>query len=100
MMDKYLKFDNEAAMLDAMRSAGVLADDGNGNEIVPYYHKGSSIDVVGLIVDEPAVMDDEGTVTTPATFVPGCHVNIRGDIPAGLESYEIPAPETPARVWA
>jgi hypothetical protein len=98
-MDKYLKFDSETAMLEAMRSAGLLAVDEVGNEFVPFYHNGTTIDVVGLIVDTPAVMNEDGNITTEATFVEGWHVNLRGDIPVGLESYEIETPATPARVW-
>jgi hypothetical protein len=77
----------------------LLAVDEVGNEFVPCYHNGTAIDVVGLIVDTPAVIDEDGNVAVEATFVDGWHVNMRGDVPAGLKSYEIEASATPARVW-
>ncbi len=60
-------------------------------------------DVVGLIVDSPAELNENGEVTSEATYVDGVHVNIRaiGEDTSALESYRVdPEPNTPARVWA
>ena len=60
-------------------------------------------DIVGLIVDTPAELNEEGEVVTEATYVDGVHVNIRavGEDTSALEAYKVdPEPNTPARVWA
>jgi len=60
-------------------------------------------DIIGLIVDTPAELDEEGEVTSEATYVDGVHVNIRavGEDTSALEDYKVdPEPNTPARVWA
>ena len=60
-------------------------------------------DIVGLIVDTPAELNEEGEVVTEATYVDGIHVNIRaiGEDTSALEDYRVdPEPNTPARVWA
>ena len=60
-------------------------------------------DIVGLIVDTPAELNEEGEVVTDATYVDGIHVNIRavGEDTSALEDYKVnPEPNTPARVWA
>lgn len=60
-------------------------------------------DIVGLIVDTPAELDEEGEVISDATYVDGVHVNIRavGEDTSSLEDYRVdPEPNTPARVWA
>jgi hypothetical protein len=60
-------------------------------------------DVVGLIVDTPAELDEEGEILKDATYVDGLHVNVRavGEDTSALENYRVnPEPNTPARVWA
>ena len=60
-------------------------------------------DIVGLIVDTPAELNENGEVISDATYVDGVHVNIRaiGEDTSALESYRVdPEPNTPARVWA
>jgi hypothetical protein len=60
-------------------------------------------DIVGLIVDTPAELNEEGEVVNDATYVDGVHCNIRavGEDTSSLESYRVdPEPNTPARVWA
>ena len=60
-------------------------------------------DIVGLIVDTPSELDEEGEILKNATYVDGIHVNIRaiGEDTSALESYRVsPEPKTPARVWA
>lgn len=56
-------------------------------------------DVIGLIVDEQATYDSEWNELTPATYVPGWHVNslVEHD---GWEDYKIPEPDSPTRVYA
>lgn len=87
--DYYLKFVDEAAMLEVINNEGVN-------------YPGCFIDVVGKVVDVPAVVDENGKVTAEATFILGYHVNVRiiGELPDALKPFEIPAPATPARVWA
>jgi len=60
-------------------------------------------DVVGPIVDTPAVLNENDEVVSDATYVDGFHVNIRaiGEDTSALEDYRVdPEPNTPARVWA
>jgi len=61
-------------------------------------------DIVGLIVDTPAELNEEGEVVTEATYIDGVHVNIRlmpGESAEGLSDYLCdPTPVTPVRVWA
>lgn len=60
-------------------------------------------DIVGLIVDTPAELNEEGEIISEATYIDGVHVNIRavGEDTSALESYRVdPEPNTPARVWA
>lgn len=99
-MDHYLKFDDEQVMRAIFAGLDILVQDERGEWFVPAYHSGSAIDVVGLIVDAPAVLDEEGGIITGPTYVDGWHVNWRGDLPEELELYEIQTPATPARVWA
>jgi hypothetical protein len=69
-MDHYLKFTDESEMLAVFSEAKVLH------------------------------ADDDGNVTSEATFIDGWHVNWRGELPESLEAHEIESPTTPARVWA
>ena len=60
-------------------------------------------DIIGLIVDTPAELDENGEIISDATYVDGVHVNIRavGEDTSSLEDYRVdPEPNTPARVWA
>lgn len=59
-------------------------------------------DVVGLIVDSPAELNENGEVTSEATYVDGFHCNLRvlpGESIEGLENYAL-EPNSPSRVWA
>lgn len=50
-----------------------------------------SIDEIGEVVDEPAVIDPEsGELITPATFKAGWYVNAAGELPAAVEPYIVP----------
>lgn len=63
-------------------------------------------DIIGLIVDTPAELNEEGEVTSEATYVDGVHCNLRvlpseSELVEGLSDYLVePSPVTPARVWA
>ena len=63
-------------------------------------------DVVGLIVDQPAELNEDGEVVSDATYVDGVHCNLRvlpgeSELVEGLSDYLVdPTPATPARVWA
>jgi len=61
-------------------------------------------DIIGLIVDTPAELDENGEIISDATYVDGVHVNIRlmpGESAEGLSDYLCdPTPATPERVWA
>ena len=62
-----------------------------------------NMDIVGLIVDTPAELNENGEIISDATYVDGVHVNIRaiGEDTSALEDYKVnPEPNTPARVWA
>ena len=77
----YLRFADRAEQQSAFIEAGIVA---NGEHVLPpeFHWRGiGDICVVGLLVDEPAVpgpADAHGCPTsgTPATFLPGWHVNI------------------------
>lgn len=93
MSDHYLKFVNEMEMLEAFSDISVGGD-------VPSRHNEAAIDIVGLIVDQPASIDFDGTVISEAIFVEGWHVNWYGHLPEEFGRYGIEAPATPARVRA
>lgn len=60
-----------------------------------------AVDVVGLIVETPAIFDADGNLVTEAVYAEGWHVNARcsGPLPEALVPFEIAAPATPAREW-
>ncbi|WP_027178770.1 hypothetical protein [Maridesulfovibrio bastinii] len=91
--DHYLKFTDEAEMLTVYQ---LPTDESEG-----ITYPGCSVDVVGMIVHTPAEIDEDGNVITEAVFSEGWHVNVRseGELPEALKPFEIPSPETPARVW-
>lgn len=57
-----------------------------------------SIDVIGTLYNNDAVIDDKGNIATPATQADGFHINSTRKI-AGLDAY-IVSPSTPRRVFA
>ena len=106
--DLYLKFENEDEMRSVLFEKVPTAWDNSDPETPieteweerPRFR---NIDVVGLIVDTPAELDEEGEIVSEATYVDGVHVNIRaiGEDISALEDYKVnPEPNTPARVWA
>ncbi len=56
-----------------------------------------NISIIGTIYNDDAVFDADGNIVTPATAVPGYHVNTT-ELPATLAQYEV-NPATPHRVY-
>lgn len=108
--DLYLKFESEEQMrsvlFEKVPTKFEDATEPDGEMVAVEFEERPrfrNIDVVGLIVDTPAVLDEEGEILKNATYVDGIHVNIRaiGEDTSALESYRVdPEPNTPARVWA
>jgi len=108
--DLYLKFKDEAEMRSVLfekvptKFEDATEPDG---EPIPVEFEERQIyrntDIVGLIVDSPAQLSEEGEIISEATYIDGVHVNIRavGEDTSALEDYKVnPEPNTPARVWA
>jgi hypothetical protein len=106
--DLYLKFADEAEMRSVLFEKVPTEWDRSDpeNPVATAWEERQlfrNTDIIGLIVDTPAVFDNDGNVVTEATFVDGFHVNIRavGEDTATLDAYKVdPEPNTPARVWA
>jgi hypothetical protein len=106
--DLYLKFADEAEMRSVLFEKVPTEWDRSDpeNPVATAWEERQlfrNTDIIGLIVDTPAVFDNDGNVVTEATFVDGFHVNIRaaGEDTAALDAYKVdPEPNTPARVWA
>ena len=106
--DLYLKFKDEAEMRSVLFEKVPTAWDNTDQENPietewEMRQRYRNTDIVGLIVDTPAELDEEGEVISDATYVDGVHVNIRavGEDTSSLEDYRVdPEPNTPARVWA
>ena len=106
--DLYLKFADEAEMRSVLFEKVPTAWDNTDpeNPIETEWEERQlfrNTDIIGPMVDTPAVLNEEGEVVTEATFVDGYHVNIRavGEDTAALDAYKVdPEPNTPARVWA
>ena len=106
--DLYLKFASEDEMRSVLFEKVPTAWDNTDQEnpIETEWEERQryrNTDIVGLIVDTPAELDEEGEIISDATYVDGIHVNIRaiGEDTSALEAYRVdPEPNTPARVWA
>jgi hypothetical protein len=111
--DLYLKFENEEQMrsvlFEKVPTKFEDAADPSEEPIAVEWEERQifrNTDIVGLIVDTPAELDEEGEVTSEATYVDGVHANIRlmpgeTELVEGLNDYLVePTPVTPARVWA
>lgn len=99
-MTHYLRFLDQEAGIAALEAAGMYrpaTEEDPGGPILATIDY--ALDVVGLIVDQPAELDDEGNVITPATYLPGWHVNYVGDLPPSWEEF-IVYPVNPVRVFA
>ena len=108
--DLYLKFKDEAEMRSVLfEKVPTKFEDSpepDGEPIPIEFEERQryrNTDIVGLIVDTPAELNENGEVVSDATYVDGVHVNIRaiGEDTSALEDYKVnPEPNTPARVWA
>lgn len=106
--DLYLKFENEEQMrsvlFEKVPTKFEDATEPDGEPVAVEWEERQlfrNTDIIGLIVDTPAELNEEGEVVTEATYVDGIHVNIRaiGEDTSALEDYKV-EPNTPARVWA
>jgi hypothetical protein len=111
--DYYLKFENEEQMRSVLfEKVPTKFEDSPepDGEPIPVEFESRQIfrntDIVGLIVDTPAELDEEGEIIKDATYVDGVHCNLRvlpgeSELLERLNDYLCdPTPVTPARVWA
>jgi hypothetical protein len=111
--DLYLKFADEAEMrsvlFEKVPTKFEEAETPDGEPVAVEFEERQlfrNTDIVGLIVDTPAELNEEGEVTSEATYVDGVHCNLRvlpseSELVEGLSDYLVePSPVTPARVWA
>ena len=102
--DFYLRFTDEAEATSVLYTDFPTEFDEEGNvtatEQRPNY---ANIDVLGVLYNDDAVLDEEGDVVTPATPIDGWHVNVRvmpGEDAAALEPFRVdPEPMVWRRVW-
>jgi hypothetical protein len=119
MTTNYLRFADQAAWESAAATAGFRVNnptevtpesfDADTGELVPavledhwtwlYYTHDWAIDDVGVIYNDDAVVDPDGTVVTPATPMAGWHVNFVGVLPTGWDAFLV-SPVAPYRVFA
>ena len=100
-IDYCLKAATEEEMIAALDFA--RTDDENGAEIWLGSGSNYALDIIGDIVLEPAVFDENGDMITPAVMDGGFHVNIRtfGDFSHNLSAVVLdPQPNTPSRTFA
>lgn len=100
MTTYFLRFTDEAAADTALEAAGFLQRDPEGNtRLIRDTHE-YSLDPVGVIYNDDAVINFEtGEVLTPATPKDGWHVNLKGTLPDGWDQYQV-SPAQPYRVFA
>ena len=111
--DLYLKFADEAEMrsvlFEKVPTKFEDATEPDGEPVAVEFEERQlfrNTDVVGLIVDQPAEFNEDGEITSEATYVDGVHCNLRvlpseSELAEGLNDYLVdPTPATPARVWA
>lgn len=107
--DYYLKFENEEQMRSVLfEKVPTKFEDAteDGEPVAVEWEERQlyrNTDIIGLIVDTPAELNENGEIISDATYVDGVHVNIRavGEDTSALEAYRVdPEPNTPARVWA
>jgi hypothetical protein len=102
-MTNYLRFPNQTAWETAAATAGFrinnLAAGPADHWTWLYYTHDWAIDNIGIIYNDDAVIDPDGTVVTPATPMAGWHVNFIGVLPDGWDEFLV-APAAPYRVFA
>ena len=95
MTTNYLRFTDESTFRSAAFIAGLCDEEGNYSQ----YTHDHAMDIVGVIYNNDAVIDPDGTVVTPATPMAGWHVNYIGVLPTGWDAFLV-APVAPYRVFA
>jgi hypothetical protein len=102
-MTNYLRFPDQTAWETAAATAGFrinnLAAGPADHWTWLYYTHDWAIDNVGIIYNDDAVIDPDGTVVTPATPMAGWHVNFIGVLPDGWDEFLV-TPAAPYRVFA
>jgi len=100
MTTNYLRFPDESTFRSAAFIAG-LYNEPEGDEPGVYiqYTHDHAMDIVGVIYNDDAVIDPDGTVVTPATPMAGWHVNYIGPLPEGWDAFLV-TPAAPYRVFA
>lgn len=99
-MTHYLRFPDESTFRSAAFVAGLYNEpesDSPGGYI--QYTHDHAMDIVGVIYNNDAVFDPDGTVVTPATPMAGWHVNYIGVLPTGWDAFLV-SPVAPYRVFA
>lgn len=79
VVDAIVRADTREDFEAAALSRNLLTEDADGNRTPA---PGVNIDVLGPVTIKPAVLDEEGNVTTPAVTDSRYHVNIRITDPA------------------
>jgi hypothetical protein len=100
MTTNYLRFPDESTFRSAAFVAG-LYNEPEGDipgGYIQYTHD-YAMDIVGVIYNNDAVFDPDGTVVTPATPMAGWHVNYIGPLPEGWSAFLV-TPVAPYRVFA
>jgi hypothetical protein len=88
----FIKFEDEAEYLQHAEALNIEP----GQTNLP---DGTALDVIGTLFT-PVVMDEEGeTVISGGDPLPGYHVNLAGNIPAGWEAFAVEV-STPRRKFA
>jgi hypothetical protein len=109
MITNYLRFPDQATWESAAAVAGFRVNSPTPSAADPavmedrwtwlYYTHDWAIDDVGIIYNNDAVIDPDGTVVTPATPMAGWHVNYIGPLPEGWSAFLV-TPVAPYRVFA
>ena len=100
MTTNYLRFPDESTFRSAAFIAGFYnePEGDNPGAYIQYTHD-HAMDIVGVIYNNDAVIDPDGTVVTPATPMAGWHVNYIGPLPEGWSAFLV-TPAAPYRVFA
>lgn len=95
----FFRFPDEATGMAALRDAGLIRTDEDGNEQIITASHAHALDVIGPIYRGGEWDPETGEVITPPTLLSGWHINYLGDLPEGWGQYVV-QPKNPARVWA
>ena len=84
------RFPDESTFLALAAAEGLIATDEDGNEMLITGGHGWALDPIGDLDKGDAVDDPEtGEVITPATPIPGYHINTSSLAPEGWSEYRI-----------